>query len=59
MNECLLNQAHTDRFVDLIKEIVAMRELNEPSFVEDRPSDAKQNEFQNDINGARIKIPKD
>ena len=55
----MLNQAHTDRFVDLIKEIVAMRELNEPNFVEDRPSDAKQNEFQNDINGARNKSPKD
>lgn len=55
----MLNQALTDRFVDLIKEIVAMRELNGPSFVEDRPIDEKQTEFQNDITGARIKIPKD
>ena len=55
----MLNQAHTDRFVDLIKEFVAMRDLNEISFVEDRPSDAKQNEFQTYINGARIKNPKD
>jgi hypothetical protein len=34
VNECLLNQAQTDRFIELIQEIVTLRDLNEQQFAE-------------------------